>query len=164
MKLIWTKNNQPLSIAIRSTLKEPVSHFGIVFDNGIVFHSNLLGTHIEWYGSFIKKCDTVYSIDYTMSLEEEEAVYLNILNTYDGVGYDYGALFYFAYRGLLYKIANIEFPKTNKFQSSSKLLCTELAGCLPDNIVSANIKNEDLSIISPYKLYLKISKNRTERI
>lgn len=164
MKLIWTKSKLPLSIAIRGLLQEPVSHFGIVFDNGIVFHSNLLGTHIEWYGSFTKHCEIVYSLDYPMSLEEEEAVYRNILNTYDGRGYDFGALFYFAYSAVKHRLFGTPLEIKNKWATSDSYLCTELAGTLPDSIVPASLKSEDLSIVSPYQLYLKIKARKDERI
>lgn len=163
MKLIFTRSNAPLSVAIRGLLKEPVSHFGIVFDNGIVFHSNLLGSHIEWYGSFIKKCEIVYSLQFTLNLEEEERIYLDILNTYDDKPYDYGALFYFAYRAILLRTIRKPLPATNELQNGSKFLCTELAICLPDSIVPPSIKTEDLSIISPYALYQKIMSLRAQK-
>lgn len=164
MTLIWTKSKQPLSVAIRGILQEPVSHFGIVFDNGIVFHSNLLGSHVEWYGTFKKKCDIVYSLEFNLKLEQEEQVYQDILNTYDDKPYDFGALFYFAFRAIISRITGKGLPKTNEFQSADKFLCTELAGCLPDYIVSKDIKSQDLSIVTPYGLYLQISaENQTEK-
>lgn len=156
MKLIWTKSNLPLSIAIRGLLKEPVSHFGIVFDNGIVFHSNLLGTHIEWYGTFKKKCEIVYELDYPMSLENEEKIYRAILDTYDDKGYDFGGLFYFAYRGLCLRLIGRPLPKTNEWASGDKFLCTELAGVIPQSLIKDSLNGEDLSIVSPYQLYLKL--------
>lgn len=156
MKLIWTKSGLPLSKLIRWGLNEPVSHFGIVFDNGIVFHSNLLGTHIEWYGTFVKHCTIVYQLDFPMSLVEEEAVYQKILNTYDDRGYDFGGFAFFIWRGLLYRTFSTPFPAKNEWQSASKFLCTELATVLPDNIVPVSIKTQDLSIVSPYHLYMEM--------
>lgn len=163
MKLIFTKSSQPLSKLIRAGLNEPVSHFGIVFDNGIVFHSNLLGTHVEWYKTFTKHCDIVYQIEYAMTLEQEEAIYQTILNTYDELGYDFGALFYFAYRVAAYKFFSVPMPSKNEWSKSDKFLCTELAGTLPNSIVPASIKTEDLSIVSPYSLYLKIKASLAEK-
>lgn len=157
MKLIWTKSTLPLSLLIRYGLNEPVSHFGIVFDNGIVFHSNLLGTHIEWYHTFTKHCTVVYEREYAMTLDGEEEIFQKILNTYDDMGYDFGAFGYFCYRALLYRTLGKPFPAKNDWQSSDKFLCTELATVLPDSVVSAKIKSQDLSIISPYRLYMEIS-------
>lgn len=163
MRLIWTKSKLPLSVAIRTVLQEPVSHFGIVFDNGIVFHSNLLGSHIEWFGTFSKHCEIVYSLEFTLNLEDEEKIYRAILDTYDDKPYDYGALFYFAYRAILLRTIGKPLPTTNELQSADKFLCTELATCLPDNIIPAAIKAEDLGIVSPYQLYLQILARQAER-
>ncbi len=163
MKLIFTKSGLPLSVAIRGLLNEPVSHFGIVFDNGVVFHSNLLGTHIEWYGSFVKHCEIVYQLDYEMSLEQEETIYRNILNTYDDKPYDFGALFYFAYSAVCHRLFGTALALKNKWAKSDSYLCTELAATLPDSIIATTVKTEDLSIISPYQLYLQIKAGRTEK-
>lgn len=153
MRLIWTKSNLPLSKMIRWLLDEPVSHFGIVFDNGIVFHSNLLGVHLDWYKHFETTCDIVYNIEMSLSLQEEELIYLNILNKYTGKPYDFKALFYFAYRALLLKLFNKGLPTKNEWEDSGALLCTELAGVLPSSILPNSVSQEDLAIISPFKLY-----------
>lgn len=156
MKLVFTKNTSPLSKLIRFGLGEPVSHFGIVFDNGIIFHSNLMGAHVEWYKSFTKKNSTVEFLDYALPLEKEESIYLSILNTNDGAGYDFKALIYFGYRILLFRLFKIAIPKTNEYQDASKFLCTELAKALPPYILPDSIRSKDLSIVSPYKLYLDL--------
>lgn len=156
MKLIWTKSNKILSVAIRWALREPVSHFGIVFDNGIIFHSNLAGTHVQWYRSFQKSCDIVYEHQYDLKLKEEELVFQNILNRYDDLGYDFKAFFYFCWRGLLYRILGKPLPTKNEWNSSDRFLCTELASTLPDDVVPRAIKDQDLSIVSPYRLYLEL--------
>lgn len=158
MTLIWTKSALPLSKLIRWTMNEPVSHFGIVFDNGIVFHSNLLGTHIEWYGSFVKNCDIVHSIEIPLSLEAEEAVYKNLLNTYDDKPYDFGALFYFGYRALLKKFFGVPLPQRNEWAKADNFLCTEIAGVLPESVMPKLPR--DLAITSPYTLYLRITESK----
>lgn len=153
MKLIWTRSSLPLSVLIRTGLRTPVSHFGIVFDNGIVFHSNLLGTHIEWYGTFVKHCEVVFEIEYAMTLEQEEAVYRSILNTYDDHGYDFGAFAYFAWRAILYRTLGLPFPPRNAWESGDKFLCTELARTLPDYIIPLEVKSQDFGIMSPFRLF-----------
>lgn len=160
MRLIWTKSKLPLSVLIRWGLSEPVSHFGIVFDNGIVFHSNLLGTHVEWFGTFAKHCEIVYSVECQMELLDEEAVYRDILDTYDDKGYDYCAFAYFCLRGFMRKFLRIPFPEKSAWTDKDKFLCTELAGTLPESIIGAQIKAEDLSILSPYQLYLQVCQYR----
>lgn len=159
MTLIWTKNKLPLSKVICWAFNEPTSHFGIVFDNGIVFHSNLSGTHVEWFKTFTKKSEIVYSKEYDLSLLEEEAIFQQILTTYDDRPYDISGFLYFSWRALLLKFLNKPLPSSNKWNNKNSYLCTELAGVLPENIVSKSIKEKDLSILTPYKLYLEINKN-----
>lgn len=156
MTLVWTKSTSPLSVLIRWVFKEPTSHFGIVFDNGIIFHSNLLGTHVEWYKTFTKKNSIVFKKEFNMCLNEEEKIFQSLLNTYDDKTYDFKAFLYFSYRALLFKLFNIAIPLKNKWNNKDNFLCTELAGVLPDNLLNNSIKNIDLSIITPYQLYLKM--------
>jgi hypothetical protein len=153
MKLIWTKNTSVLSKLIRGVLGEPVSHFGVVFDNKLVFHSNLLGAHVEWFETFKRTNTIVFEIERGLALEGEEAVYQAILDVQTGRGYDYGALGYFTYRALLKRLAGVPLPTQNQWQTAAKLLCTEIAQVLPDAVVPAALKQKDLSIVSPYQLY-----------
>jgi hypothetical protein len=128
----------------------------VVFDNGIVFHSNLMGTHVEWYGSFVKRCTIVYQKEIQLSLIDEEAIFQSILNTYDSKGYDFGAFGYFVWCAILYRTIGKPFPTRNVLNSNDKFLCTELAAVLPDKLVSPAVKAKDLSIVSPYRLYQEI--------
>jgi hypothetical protein len=153
MKLIWTKNKMPLSWLIRWGLDEPVSHFAIVFDDRLVFHSNLIGVHLKWYETFKKSQEIVFSIDIKLPLEQEERVYLDVIGTHDGRPYDYKAFFYFMWRGFLRKFFGNEMPKTSSMNENKAFLCTELAFALL-NLLKLNEKELDLSITSPFQLYL----------
>lgn len=144
--LIFTKNNTCLSRLIRWGLGEDVSHMGIVFDKKVVFHSNLYGTHLKWLINFIKKNDIVHIIDVPLSLQEEEEIFLRIPQ-YDEKWYDFGALFYFLWRGLLYKLFSTPIPKTNIFGHSDQFLCTELAKMIDPSL-------DNLEMTSPYQVYL----------
>lgn len=156
MKLIWVSGTLPLSKAIMWLLNEPVSHFAIVFDEKIVFHSDLLGVKISWYATFLKTHTVVYEIDHTdAALDLQEATYQSIISQYDGKNYDYGAFFYFAWRGLLKKLFNKPIPTKDPWGSKNGFLCTEMVQTLPDSIVPTDIKADDLSITSPYQLWLK---------
>jgi hypothetical protein len=64
---------------------------------------------------------------------------------------------------VLKRFFGTELPKRNELQSGGKFLCTELADCLPDYIVPKEVKAEDLSIISPYQLYLKLINKKRKR-
>src|SRR3989344_4080601 len=152
IKLVFTKSNAPLSKLIRWGLKEPVSHAAIVFDDKIVFHSNLLGVDLISYQNFIKKVDVLFELKFNLSLEEEEEIYQNI-SIRDGNSYDFKAFSYFIKCGLQYRIYNKPLPIYNPWNSKEKFLCGELLEFLPDYLFP-NSKKPDFSITSPYKLFL----------
>lgn len=146
IQIVFSKNNSCLSKVIRWLSNEPVSHVAIIFDQKIAFHSNLYGTHPNWFCSFLKKNEIVYAITLNMTLEQEEEIYLKIPQ-YDGKWYDFGALFYMLYRGILHKLFNTPIPQTNIFGKEDQFLCVELAQILDPHL-------EKLDVITPYQLYL----------
>lgn len=157
MKLIWVSGTLPLSKFIMWGLKEPVSHFAIVFDDKIVFHSDLTGVHISWYNTFLKSHTVVFELDHSdAALELQEQVYQNIINQYDGKWYDYGAFLYFIWRGTLKRFFGKAMPEKNPWGSKSGFLCTEMIQTLPDEMIPAPIKAADLSMKSPYELWLML--------
>lgn len=150
MLLIWTKSSMPLSKAIRWLAGEPVSHFGVVFDKSLVFHSNLYGAHLEWFDTFKKHCEIVYSMDIKgMTLEQEEAVYRSIVSRFDGYKYDFRAFFYFGWRLLMRKIFRKPLPAKNRWDNEKHLLCTEIASGFPEPF----LYKADSSITTPYALF-----------
>ena len=156
MKLIWTKNKLPASWLIREGLDEPVSHFAIVFDDHLVYHSNFVGVHLVPYVDFAEKNDIVYAIEIEMSLEEEETVYQELIKLYRKRNYDFGAFAYFAWCVLKKKVAGIPLPKTNKWGSSNEYLCTEMYTVLPKKYRKVELPR-DIQLVSPYELYKCIS-------
>lgn len=156
MKLIFTKNNQPLSVFIRWGLKEPVSHFAIVFDDTIVFHSNLLGCHITWFDHFKKSSSIVFQIEKKLSLEKEEHIYRSIINKNYGKSYDFTAFLFFIWRSFLYRVFNKPLPEINKLNSSNNILCTGLAAELPLDEFPELSTIKDTEMLSPYQLYLRL--------
>lgn len=154
MKLIWVKGTTSFSKFIMWGLKEPVSHFAIVFDDKLVFHSDLLGVRVAWYPTFLKTHEIVFQKDFpAATLETEEDTYQKIITAFDGSGYDYKALLYFAWRGVLWRFFKRPFPDSNPWGSDKSFLCTEMAKVLPDWIIPKDVKDKDLGIVSPYKLW-----------
>lgn len=158
MKLLWVKSGLPLSKLIMWGLDEPCSHFAVVFDDKIVFHSNLSGLHIVWFESFLKSYEVVFEIDVPLPLEEEEKMYQSIITKYDGASYDYGAFAYLTWRGFLKKFFGKPIPSHNPWASSKRYICDEVIQLLPEEIVGKEIKNADLSIRSPYQVWLMIKR------
>lgn len=155
MKLLWVKGTAPLSKLIMWGLNEPVSHFAVVFDDKIVFHSDLLGVRLAWFPSFMKTHEIVEEMDFpSLKLDLEEEVYQSIITNFDGKSYDYGAFLYFCWRGVLWKLFDKPLPSKNAWGSEDAFLCDELAKVLPDWVVPPEIKAMDIGMISPYKLFI----------
>jgi hypothetical protein len=114
---------------------------------GTVFESNLLGTHIDFYGTYLKKHTIVHQIDIPMTEDDENLVYGKIVGQNDGKPYDYPAFFYFCWRAFLRKAFNRPMPLTNPWKQTDTFLCVELADLLP------NVKKMDLAITSPHNLW-----------
>ena len=148
IQVIFTRSSSFLSKIIRFLSKEPVSHVAIVFDNKIVFHSNLYGTHPDWYSTFIRDNEIIFILDYKYTLEQEEEIYLKI-RQYDSRWYDFGGLFYFLWRGILYRLFNVPIPKDNLFGKKDQFLCTELAKIIDPTL-------ENLDMITPYRVYIQL--------
>lgn len=156
MKLIWTKNNLPLSVLIRWGLKEPVSHFAIVFDDKIAFHSNLAGCNVEWFSEFKKHSEVFLEIDKYLPIEIEEKVYQSIIDKNVEKTYDFGAFLYFLWRGILFRFFGKQIPKLNKWSNNNQLICTGLASELPKEHFPELEGVLDTEMLSPYQLYLKL--------
>lgn len=154
IELLWTRSTAPLSKAIRWALDEPVSHFAILMDDRLVFHSNLIGTHLKWKTSFEKKAEIVYSLRLNLSSEEEEEIYQRLIQL-DERPYDLSAFLYFAFHGLKHRLLQTPIPTKNPWATNRGLLCTEVSKALTDFVALPT----HLDIITPYQLYWFILKH-----
>lgn len=159
MKIIFSKNNLILSKLIRWGLKEDCSHVGIVFDSGLIFHSNLLGAHLQWFEDFKRHNEIVHELEYKIDEFSEEVLFNDIVAKYDGKTYDFSSFLYFIYRGALWKFFNKPFPSINPYNKKNQFLCTEMVLLLQDSVLP-ELKGADLSLTSPYKLYEMLNKNK----
>jgi hypothetical protein len=129
MRLLWTKNELPLSVAIRKVMNNESSHFAIEFDKHIVFHSNYKGAHPEWSASFFKANELVWVLDLPTTLEIEEQVYQLIVDKFDGMPYDFMYLFKLANIAIKHRVFNEKLPDYVENNPLANV-CTELAQCL----------------------------------
>jgi hypothetical protein len=128
-----------------------------VFDEKIVFHSNLKGAHIEWLNSFKQSSQIVYELDIDLPLDREEALYQSIINANDGKKYDYAAFLLFIFQVVRYRFTGKKRTDKNTWQDKRALLCTGLADYLPLDIFPQLAKVNDLEIISPYQLFFLLA-------
>lgn len=159
MKLVWTKSNLILSVLIRWGLNTDCSHFAIVFespDGGLMFESNLLGTHPKFFKTAQKHMTVVHEIDMPVSVEVEDHVWDIVVDDYDDRDYNFKAFFYFCWRAFLNKVFKIPFPAQTKWSNPNNELCIQIFKALIDAGVLPDL-GLDLAIASPHELYLKIT-------
>ncbi len=156
MKLVWTKSRLVFSQIIRGQLGQDCSHFALVFNSpagGLMFQSNLLGAHTTFFKSALKSMTVVHSLDLPLSTEEENAVWDEAVDLFDGQPYDWGAFFYFCWRVILKKVFRRPIPKKNAWARDNQNLCVELF-----NIVKKYTSLKDVEIdtpmTAPHELYL----------
>lgn len=158
MKLIWTRSNLILSKLIRWGLGVDCSHFAVVFNSpagGLMFESNLLGTHPRFYRTAQKHLEIVHEIELGISVELENKFWDRIVDHYDDKGYDYGAFFYFCWRVILHRMLNKPIPKINKWAKDDRFLCDEVYIALKEEGLVPDL-NIDLAMTSPHDVFLKL--------
>lgn len=151
ISLVWTKNSLPLSMVIRYLTGESVSHFAIVLDNRIVFHSTLPGAKLQWLSGFMSThgSEIVYRMDLNLELAQEELVYRELITNFGDEPYDYGALAFALISLIKYRYLKLPLPAKNLWGSKKAHWCLELAKCLE----VLGVKLPELDVISPEKLY-----------
>lgn len=146
----------PLSKLIRWGLGQTCSHFIIAFDDAICFHSYMTGCDLEFLDTIKERAEIVYEIPLSLSQEDEELIYQNLVKRFYKKRYDYLALLYFIYRGILYKLFKSPIPTHNAWGRKNSFLCTEVAYCLPYKVLPFK---SDLAMTSPDELYKLISES-----
>jgi len=138
MKLVFVRNNLELgSWLIRWGSHEKfgkadeISHCGILFKNGLFFHSTLSsGVHFSLYETYIRTpgLDIVGTLEPRMELSEneEQGFATKLTETYNNKNYDIGAFFYLAWAFFKKKILGKPLPKFNELDEKESLLCFEL--------------------------------------
>ena len=129
MKLIWTKSNKPLSVLIRAITGEPSSHFSFVFESaakGLMFESNLLGTHPAFLQTSLKTHTIVHEKNIPMTVEREDLIWDLVVQKYDGKGYDFLGALYLGLCKLGQRLFNFPMPTKNKWGQPDKFFCNEV--------------------------------------
>jgi len=159
--LLWTKSKMPLSLVIRAITGEDCSHFSFVFQsqnrNGLVFESNLLGTHPCFLKTSLKSHTIVHSIDVDLSAEEEDRIWDLVVDKYDGKPYDFGGVFYLGWRKILQRLFNVPLPKHNKWAKKNAYFCDEIYDVL-NNISKFPKINVTRGMDTPHDVWMKLTK------
>lgn len=160
MTELWTKNKMPMSWFIRWLFGECCSHYALQFSNGFVLHSNLFGVHPEWTKTFYSYQTIQHSVPHEIPQEIELQMFRYILDQYDSFGYDWAAIPFIVWRGLLRKFFKIPLP--TKGNNSKGIFCHEMRLVFQESARIHGYKTKeisgDLSIVTPHGVFLKICK------
>lgn len=155
MRILFTKGDSVLSKAIRGATGEPVSHVALSFDFGMfdfIVHANLYGLHVESSDSFLRHSEIVYSLDSTEAPIPKDlknkAKLKALLAKYEFTLYDFGGLLFTGLALLARRYLKFPLPKSNLWQTTGMFECTEW--------VTEYLESTEDSMITPYKLYLKL--------
>lgn len=120
MHVLFTKGNNIFSRVIRWALRSDISHVAILKD-GLVYHSNLKGVHIQPLDRFIDKAKIVKTIPYSI----EQGRLLEVISQEWGKPYDCVAFWWLGIRAIFSR-AGIKLPKADVRQITGMYICTEL--------------------------------------
>lgn len=143
MRILFTTSEKRLAKLIRWATGEDCSHCALEWD-GVIVHSNWKGVNVQHKTEFLKENRIVHEVE----IKEDLDKFTNAIVNNDGSLYDVGALLFLGIVLLSRKVINSSWPKMNLWQSTGMYLCTEL--------VSQYLYGEADSMITPYKLYLKV--------
>lgn len=146
ISIACTKNHSILSKLIRELTGEPASHCILIIDNKMVFHTNLIGPHPEWLASFLETNEVVDHATFELSLEQEEQIWTNVIQSGRKRKYDISALFSTGLKLILKKIG-IDVDVSN-MQSNVKDHCVEWMKVLSPVVEVPN----NLEAWTPYQL------------
>lgn len=170
MKIIFVRNDLELSSWLIRWGSHPdfgkadsISHCGILFSNGLFFHSTLSsGVHFTLYESYIRKpgLEIVAVLEPKMDLSEleEKQISDDLSDVYLGRNYDVFAFVYLIKTFFMKKVFKKELPLDNELNSKNLLLCNEVVQALKANFaktLNINILSSvsDSTFMWPQKLF-----------
>lgn len=170
MKLVFIRNNLELtSWLIRwgshdsFGKADEISHCGILFKNGLFFHSTLSdGVHFSLFDEILRKpgSEIVATLEPKMELSdnEEKLISDDLSSIYLGLPYDLGSFAYLIKAFFLKKFLKKSLPIKNELDASHALLCTEVIMGLKENFssllnISAFNDIKDSELMWPQKLF-----------
>jgi hypothetical protein len=163
MTFLWTKSNLfgGKADVITMFLRQPVSHFGILFSNQTVIHWSFKGFQSESFMSFLEHRNVVYSMDFEITKYRENKIFNNMMVKYENSLYDYGYLIWLVWRAFLL-IFGIKIPyKCPKNDMPNNMICHEGLEGLPKDI---RPKYDECRANTPYRLYLELKKGSKNAI
>jgi hypothetical protein len=97
---------------------------------GVMFESNLLGTHPKFFENAKKHFTIVHEINLNLTIEQEDAVWDRVVDGFDGRPYDFAGALYLGVSRFLMRIFGMKPPKYNKFANPNMFFCEEVYDAL----------------------------------
>lgn len=150
MYLLFTRSNKLGSRFICWLLGEPMSHVAIQFTSGLVAHASMdSGLRLDWAKQFREDHNVKAMITVAKPPAEELQVMTDLLDRYYKRGYDWQAVAYLGWRGLLRKLLGVPLPRTNPWDRKYLLYCTEWA------TIVLGMKVDPM--MTPFELYRRLA-------
>jgi len=157
MKIIFTKNNYPLSFIIRAVTGEKASHVAIVFDDIFLVQINLFGVSMQYFDKFKKHQKIVHEISIPLSLEKEDEIWRAMITMAGLYSYDIPFLIYSAFSVIVKRIFNKEIKK-KILDSNNKSLCYDLLILLQNHFdFKFGIDEDKKHLLTPGVLHKKLT-------
>lgn len=151
MKVLLVKSNLIGSKLISWGLDSEGSHIALSFLDKLVVHSTSSGVNLQWQKTFKEHYVIVKEKECPLVRGKEFNLLNSVLDEDDNKKYDWLALIYFLWRGLLRKFFKIPLPRKNKFDQAKGRLCTEMIKWVPEDYFKLGQKpgSEQISIMRP---------------
>lgn len=164
MRLLWSESPNVVDKIIKLVTGEDCGHFAILFESvngtGVIFESNLLGTHPSFYNTWIKNRNIVHQMDFTLDAATEDKLWDVWVSNFDGRGYDFLGCIYCGMMKLRYRLFKIPVPKVNKWAKSGAYFCDviyQIVAGMP-GIPAMPVELNEMS--SPHDVWLFLKANQ----
>lgn len=161
IELLFTTSDYKFSRLARWALESDCSHFAILMDRKIVFHSNFTGVHIEPLQSFLKMNQIIHRLQFNTlpTLPQEDELWLRLIDMNYGKPYDIGAMLFLGLNLIGNKLMNLPLSKNNLWQTKEGFICTELLESLSGlKLGSATFPDiGQVEMLTPHDLFLELS-------
>lgn len=161
IELLFTTSDKTFSKIACWAMNTDCSHFAINLDNGIIFHSNHLGVHIEPYSIFMANNKVVHSLKFKtpLRMSQEERLYQKLISLDYGKRYDFGGMLFLGLNFIAKKIFSLHLSKKNLWTDKDYLFCTEVLGSLLELDFGTFTfpKIENITMKKPHEIFLELS-------
>lgn len=167
MKMLWTYSPNAIDKLISFMTGEDCGHFALLFESvhgtGVVFESNLLGTHPAFYNTWMgKKRKIIHSLDFNIDARTEDHLWDLWVSEFDGKPYDFGGCIYIGLMKFRHRLFGTAIPKVNKWSKANTYFCDVIYQVVQGMPGVPIIDIELNQMSSPHDLYMYLLANQNK--